>query len=51
MQELLPVNVKKGEKKGKPPLITPKGGGPIIDSFALSSFGGGGGGCLTLHLI
>ena len=46
MQELLPVNVKKGENKGKPPSIPPKGGGHIIYSFALSSFGGVGGGTI-----
>ena len=51
MQELLLMGVKKGENKGKPPSIPPKGGGHIIDSFALSSFGGVGGGCLTLYLI
>ena len=33
-----------GKHKMKPPSIPPKGGGHIIDSFALSSFGGVGGG-------
>lgn len=32
------------KNKEKPPLIPPKGGGHIIYSFALSSFGGVGGG-------